>query len=81
MASGPPYIASVWTAQKTPLPTVTPLLHVTQSLSSSGYLFGSTILALSKYGTICCLEVCSVLCKLNNNFSLDMEGTDNIIYV
>jgi hypothetical protein len=36
------YIASRWTVQKTPLPTVTPLLRVTQPFS------GSTILALKK---------------------------------
>jgi hypothetical protein len=37
-AGGPRYITSEWTAQKTPLPTVTPLLRVTQPLPGSGSL-------------------------------------------
>jgi hypothetical protein len=36
MAAGPHYIASALTAQKTLLPTVTPLLLVTQPLSNNG---------------------------------------------
>jgi hypothetical protein len=52
MTAGPRYIESTRTAEKTPLPTVTPLLRVTHPLPSNGYLSGSTILALSKYATI-----------------------------
>jgi hypothetical protein len=52
MAAEPRYTASTWTAQKAKLPTVTPLLRVTQPLPSNGRFSGSTILALSKYGTI-----------------------------
>jgi hypothetical protein len=47
MAAGPRYIASARTAQKTPLPTVTPLLRVTQPLSSNDCLSGSTVLAFN----------------------------------
>jgi hypothetical protein len=52
MAAGPRYIASARTAQKTPLPTVTPFLRVTQPSPSNGCLSGSTVLALSKYDTL-----------------------------
>jgi hypothetical protein len=43
--------SSFFSAQKTPLPTVTPLLHVTQLLPSNGCFTGSTVLVLSKYAT------------------------------
>jgi hypothetical protein len=49
MASGHPYIASAQTAQKTPLPTVTPLLHVPVSIKQ---LYNNPIdfkLALKKF--------------------------------
>jgi hypothetical protein len=52
MAAGPCYIASAQTAQKTPLPTAIPLLHVTQPLLINGCFSGSTILVLSKYARI-----------------------------
>jgi hypothetical protein len=55
MTAGPLYIASAQTAQKTPLPTVTPLLRVTQPLPNNGW-FWSTVLALSKYATIILLK-------------------------
>jgi hypothetical protein len=45
-------IALEWTAQKIPVPTVTPLLHVTQPLPSSDCFSGSIFLALSKYARI-----------------------------
>jgi hypothetical protein len=38
--------------RNTPLPKVTPLLHITQPLPSNGYFSGSTVFALSKYVTI-----------------------------
>jgi hypothetical protein len=50
MAAGPRYIASTRTAEKTPLPTATPLLRVTQLLASNGWFFGSTS---SSYEKIC----------------------------
>jgi hypothetical protein len=53
MAAGPHYIGSAWTAQKTPLAAVTPLLCVTQHLPSNGSFSGSTVLALSKCATVC----------------------------
>jgi hypothetical protein len=52
MTAGPRYIAPAQTAQKTPLPTVTPLC-VTQPLHSSGCFSGSTVLTLGKYATLC----------------------------
>jgi hypothetical protein len=52
MTADPRYIVSARTAQKTPLPTVTPLLRVTQALPSSGCLSVSTVLVLIKYATI-----------------------------
>jgi hypothetical protein len=52
MAAEPRYIASAQTAQETPLPTITPLLRVTQPLLSNGCFSGSTIFALCKYATI-----------------------------
>jgi hypothetical protein len=50
-APSPLYVASVRTAQKTPLPTVTPLLVVAQPLPSNGCFCGSTVVAFSKYAT------------------------------
>jgi hypothetical protein len=50
--SCPHYIASTRTPQKTPLPTLTLLLHVTQPLPNNVCFSGSTILALSKHATI-----------------------------
>jgi hypothetical protein len=52
MAAAPRYIASALTAQKTPLPAVTPSLRVTQPLPSNDCFSGSTVLALSKYATL-----------------------------
>jgi hypothetical protein len=52
MAAGPRYMTSARTAQKTPLPTVTRLLHVTQPLPSNGCFYGFTILALGERATI-----------------------------
>jgi hypothetical protein len=52
MAAAHRYIASARTAQITPLPTVTPLLHVTEPLPSNGGFFVFTVLAFSKYTTI-----------------------------
>jgi hypothetical protein len=57
MGARPFYIASVRTAQTTPLPTVTPLLRVIQPLPSNGCFSGSTVLALSKYATVLLLDV------------------------
>lgn len=53
MATGPRYIASEQAAQKTPFPTVVPLLHVTQPLPSNGCFSGFTVIASSKYAMIC----------------------------
>jgi hypothetical protein len=47
---GPRYIASAQTTQKTPLPTVTPLLSVTQPLPGSGCFPGCRGLTLRIYG-------------------------------
>jgi hypothetical protein len=47
------YITLAQTAQRTLLPTVTPLLCVTQPLPSNGCFSGSTVHALSKYATMC----------------------------
>jgi hypothetical protein len=52
MAAGRRYIAFARTAQKTTVPTVPPLLRVTQLLSSSGCFSESTVLALSKYAIV-----------------------------
>jgi hypothetical protein len=52
MAAGPRYIICARTAQKTPSLTFTPLMSVTQQLSSNGCFSGSTVLALSRYTTI-----------------------------
>jgi hypothetical protein len=52
MASGSSYIASERTAHKTPLPTVAPLLCVTQPLPSNSYFSGSIFLTLSTYTAI-----------------------------
>jgi hypothetical protein len=38
--------------RKSPLPTFTPLLRVTQPLPSNGCFSGSTVLALTKYATL-----------------------------
>jgi hypothetical protein len=51
-AAGPLYTASARTKQKTRLPTVNSLLHVTQSLPNNGCFCESTVFALSKYATI-----------------------------
>jgi hypothetical protein len=48
MAAGPRYITPARTARKTPLPTVTPLLGVTQPLPGNGCFSDSTFFALSK---------------------------------
>jgi hypothetical protein len=42
MAAGPSYLSSQSTQKKTALPTVTPLLRVTQTLPSNGCFFIST---------------------------------------
>jgi hypothetical protein len=52
MAAGPCYIAPARTTQETPLPTVAPLLRVTQPLPSNGHFSGFTLFALSKYATV-----------------------------
>jgi hypothetical protein len=52
MTAGSRCIASPRTAQKTRLPSTTPLLRVTQGLSSNGCFSGSTFLTLSRYATI-----------------------------
>jgi hypothetical protein len=52
MAVGPIHIASAWTAHKTSLQTVTPLLCVIKPLLSNGCFSGSIVLALRKYATI-----------------------------
>jgi hypothetical protein len=44
MAAGLRYIVSARTAQKSQLPTITPLLRVTQPLLSNGCFSGSTVL-------------------------------------
>jgi hypothetical protein len=49
MAAGHCYIASEWRTQKTQLPTVTPLLLVTEPSPSNGWFFGSTVVATRKY--------------------------------
>jgi hypothetical protein len=55
MAAGPRYIGSArMIAQKTPLPTVTPLLRVTQPLPSNVCFSGSAVHTLSKYATVYC---------------------------
>jgi hypothetical protein len=54
MAAGFRCIAAARTAQKTPLPKVTPLLRVTQPLTSNCCFCDSTILAFSKYATVYC---------------------------
>jgi hypothetical protein len=51
MAAGARYMTFARTAKETPLPAVTPLLHVTHPLSSNDCFSGSTVLALSKYYT------------------------------
>jgi hypothetical protein len=56
MAAGPHYMASAWTAQKTLLPTVTPLLRVTHLLPINGCFSGSAVLVLSKYATVLILS-------------------------
>jgi hypothetical protein len=53
-----PYIAL---AQKSPFPTAPPVLRVRQPLPSSGCFCASTVLALSKYATIC-FAICSHCC-------------------
>jgi hypothetical protein len=66
MADAARYIASALTAQKTPLPTVIPLLSVTQLLPSNGTFTVSTDLGLSNYATIClrtALDLCMSLPK------------------
>jgi hypothetical protein len=58
------YIALAWTTQKTPFPTVTTLLRVTQLLPSNDCFSGSTVLVLRKYATILsylCLSPTSLL--------------------
>jgi hypothetical protein len=52
LAAGPRYIASARTAQKTPLPTLTLLLRVTQPLPRNYCFSDSTVLVLSKYATL-----------------------------
>jgi hypothetical protein len=52
MTAGPRYIATAQTAQKTHVPTVTPLFGVTLSLPSISCFSGSIVLALNKYTTI-----------------------------
>jgi hypothetical protein len=51
MAADLYYTASVQDAQKTLLPTVTPLLHFAQPLPNNGCFSHSTVLVLSKYAT------------------------------
>jgi hypothetical protein len=46
------YIASTWTAQKTPFQTFTKLLLLTQPLASNCRFSGPTVLGLRKYSTI-----------------------------
>jgi hypothetical protein len=55
MVAGSRYIlvSSARTAQETPLPTVSPLLRVTKLLPRNYCFSGPTVLALSKYVTIC----------------------------
>jgi hypothetical protein len=52
MADRLSYTISARTAQETPLPTVTPLLRVTQPLPSNDSFYGSTVLALSKCAAV-----------------------------
>jgi hypothetical protein len=52
MAAAPHYVALAQSTQKTVLPTVTPLLHVTQPLLSKGLFSSSTVLVMRKYATI-----------------------------
>jgi hypothetical protein len=52
MAVGPRYIVSTRTTQKTPLPTVTPLLRVTKPLPRNSCFSGFTVHYLSKYATV-----------------------------
>jgi hypothetical protein len=53
LSAGPPYTAWERTAQKTLLPTVTPLLLVTYPLPSNDSFSGTTVLSLREYNTIC----------------------------
>jgi hypothetical protein len=46
------YVAPARTTQKTSLPTLIPLLRITEQLHRNGYFTGFTILALSKYATV-----------------------------
>jgi hypothetical protein len=65
MAAGARYAASGPTSQKTPLPTLNPLLRVAQLLPSSGCLYGLTVLALSKYAKYIYMYIyCAVLAVL-----------------
>jgi hypothetical protein len=59
--TGPCYIPSTRTAEKTPLPAVTLLLLVTQPLPRSGCFSGSAVLAFIKYVIILLKRVWTVL--------------------
>jgi hypothetical protein len=61
LRAGTRYIASTRLSQRTPLPTVTPLLRVTQPLPSNGCFCDSKILTLRKYATLIFME-CILLC-------------------
>jgi hypothetical protein len=78
MAAGPK-VSSARTAQKTPLPKVTPLFRVTQPLRSNGCFSGSTVLALSKYATILKIHVVYSLFKRTNSVQNYIECLDSML--
>jgi hypothetical protein len=79
MAAGSRYIASVRTAQKTPLWTVTPMLRVTQPLAISVCFSGPTALALSIYATVQALFT-QIISLMYLKVHISWSGNDSDLY-